>query len=372
MYRISLFLIIFLIELLTSVNLSGQRKVEITINKNIELLFAMQMVSKMDSIVISNHYSAFPLTTQLDFELKNRYLKTFSPYKFCSSVSYFNELASKGFIFSRPFNAVLMTDSFLNIRNLCWLQELPYPQTIKDSILIFIEKLNDFKSISKFDEFYLHNKPIYDSIVDQQENKVSVESLINSIEQFFGWKLPGYHVVLVPMMWPGGISVEYKNECPDTIGEVYIFLGPKHVKDNLPDFGTIDEYKSVVLHEFIHAFITPYCNIYRSQIDLYNDLYNGNKNVFQNNGCPDWFSAVNEMLTRTVEIILNSENNRVKAKESLCYQSNELGFSYLPTLYNAFEQYYLKPEKNISLNEAFPQIISSFNKLKKIINNNVE
>jgi hypothetical protein len=130
--------------------LFSQKNIELSVNKNIELLFAAQIQSKMDSFIIPKGYAAFPLTTQLDFQLKSNYQNAFLKFKSCSQIEYFNELITKGFIFSLPFNTVLMTDSSLQIKNECWLQNLPYPQTTKDSILLFIEKLKEFRSCLNF------------------------------------------------------------------------------------------------------------------------------------------------------------------------------------------------------------------------------
>ena len=148
--------------------LFAQKNIEVCVNKNIELLFSMQIQSKMDDIILSKGYAAFPLTTQLDFQLKRDYQNTFKKFNSSSQIEYFNDLIEKGFIFNDPFNCILMMDSSMKVSNLCWLHGIPFPQSTKDSILIFIAKMKEFKDLSSFDEFYEKFIPIYNTIVNDQ------------------------------------------------------------------------------------------------------------------------------------------------------------------------------------------------------------
>jgi len=70
--------------------------VDIGINRNVELVMAMQVLTNMDSFLLSNGFSGFPLTTQLDFHLKNEYLEAFSPYRDSDPVQHFNSMIPGG------------------------------------------------------------------------------------------------------------------------------------------------------------------------------------------------------------------------------------------------------------------------------------
>ena len=187
---------------------------------------------------------------------------------------------------------------------------------------------------------YYSNKPLYDSIIKIHKEKAVLNSLVFSIEDFFGRSLNGYHVMLCPKMWPGGLSLTCMKNCEDSLQDIYVCLGPKSIASDIPVFGSDDEFKSTVVHEFVHPFIMYYCTKYQEQIQEYAYLYNKDKEVYQNNACPDWFSAINELLTRTVEIIINSDGDNQKAIKAIDYQSKDLGFSCIPILYNAFDKYY--------------------------------
>ncbi len=366
MNKLYLIITLLFLGILNSNLLFAQENVEIGVNKNIELLFAMQIQSNMDSVIVSKGYNGFPLTTQFDSQMKENYKNALKKYDSCSQIEFSNKFITNNYIFFTTLYAVIMADSLLNISNPCWPAMLPIPKVMKDSAILLIEKLNEFKNLSSFDKIYQDNEPVYNLITERQENRISAKEMVNSIEVFFGWELPGYHVVLAPMMWPGGISIEYKENCDDSIGHTFILIGPKRVTNGTPDFGTVDEYTSVVIHEFIHPFIMQYCVRNQELIEQYSYLYENNKIVYQNNGVPSWFNAVNEILTRTVEIILQAGDDKEKSKKLVEFQSTELGFKYIPVLYEAFEKYFSIDKRDKAFTDTdFRNIISYLKKIKK-------
>ncbi|MGV8826810.1 MAG: DUF4932 domain-containing protein [Breznakibacter sp.] len=316
------------------------KNVDLTVNKNFELFYAMYLSSNVDSMIIANKYSGFPLTTQLDFELKRSYYSNFSKYKDSPQVRFYYDIASQGFLFSAPFNALLRADSNLQIIDSCYFKQLPIPPKARESVVEFIGKLREFRDLSKFNDFFTQNKPQYDTIINIHKEKADLNKLVFLIEDFFGSSLNGYHVILSPMMWPGGVSLTYMENCADSLQDIYVCIGPKSISSDIPVFGSDDEFKSTIVHEFVHPFIMKYCTKYQDQIQKYAHLYNKDREVYQNNGCPDWFSAINELLTRTVEIIINSNGDYQGAIKAIDYQSKNLGFSYIPVLYSAFDKYY--------------------------------
>lgn len=69
---------------------------------------------------------------------------------------------------------------------------------------------------------------------------------------------------------------------------------------------------------------------------------------------------MNEELTRTVEIIITSGDDPVKAVKAMEHQSKELGFPLIPVFYDAFKNHYSPSvRKEIPLDTVFPYIIRS-------------
>jgi hypothetical protein len=353
-----------MVLLLNSHPSTSQSGVDIGVNRNVELIMSMQVLTEMDSFLLSRGFSGFPLTTRLDFPLKNEYLDTFSPHRESGPVQHFNNMIPGGFIFGRPLTTAVLSDADLRLTNTCWIEALPsppYPPDYSPAVEGFLEQARRFRVISGFDAFFDARRPVYDSLVEAQQMKVPLETLVDGMEQFFGRQLPGYHVVLVPLMWPGGMSLSAREPCTADYGETWILIGPKHVVNGLPDFGTVDEYCSVVVHEFCHAFIAPLCDSYREEIMQYEALYSPEQMVFRSNGIPGWFDAVNELLTRAAEIIVTSDGDHSEKERKLQVQSEDLGFRYLPVLVSAMEEHCLKQGKGFE--EAFPDIIEAFDEL---------
>lgn len=365
----ALFLEVFisLILFLNSLPLTAQSRVDIGVNRNVELIMSMQVLTEMDSFLLSNGFSGFPLTTRLNFPLKNEYLATFSPYKKSGPVQHFNAMIPEGFIFGRPLTTAVLSNSDLQLTNTCWIDDLPsppYPADYKYAVEGFLEQARRFKEMCDFEAFFDARRPTYDSLVQAQQMKITLESLVSDMERFFGRELPGYHVVLVPLMWPGGMSLSAREPCNANYGETWILIGPKHVVNGLPDFGTVDEYCSVVVHEFCHAFIAPLCDRYKEQIMQYEALYASEQKVFRSNAIPGWFDACNELLTRAAEILVTSGGDPVRTESKLLVQSEDLGFRYLPVLVHAIEEHCLQQGKGFE--EAFPDIIAAFGGINAI------
>ncbi len=358
-------ILLFRLALALTVNLSAQhlnRNTSLSINKNFELFYALYLSSGTDSMIMAKNYSGFPLVTQQDFKLKRNYYNTFSRYKNTPEVQFYYAIATQGFFFSAPFKALLRVDSNLNITDPCYFDQLPLPQQARESVVAFIDTLKAFRDLVGFNDFFAQNKPLYDTILRMNQKKLDLDQVVTSIENFFGWKLKGYHVMLSPMMWPGGVSLNYMKDCADSLKEIYVCIGPKSVEADHPLFGTNKEYKSTIVHEFIHPFIMHYCNKYREQIMQYASLYNKDEKTYRINGCPDWFSAVNEILTRTAEIIITNDGPPQQAAKAVKYQSEDLGFSSIPVLYSAFNKFYgAADRKNSDLNDVFLKILHSLN-----------
>lgn len=358
-------LLIFTIWLFIPAKSTAQSRVEIGVNKNVELIMAMQVLTDMDSLILSSGFSGFPITTRLDFTLKNEYFNFFSPYKMSEPIKYFNQLITKGFIFGLPLTIAVLSDEELCLTNTCWIETLPsppYPADFRYKVEGFLEMAKHFMEISGFENFFNSNLPVYDNLVTLQQNKISLESLVCDMERFFNKKLTGYHIVLVPLMWPGGMSLSSKEPCYAEYGETWILIGPKQVVNGLPDFGTIDEYSSVVVHEFCHAFIAPVCDKYKEKIMQFQDLYASEQKVFRRNGIHNWLDAVNELITRSAEIIITSGGDQKMKESKLLMQTKELGFRYLPELVQAIDKNCYQLGKDFE--EAFPEIIATFNKIK--------
>jgi hypothetical protein len=73
------------------------------------------------------------------------------------------------------------------------------------------------------------------------------------VEEYFGWSQAGYHIILAPFFHPGG----YGPRIPRAEGvfDVYNLCGPYRLMDGLPDFGTGDQIRYLVWHEFGHSFV---------------------------------------------------------------------------------------------------------------------
>lgn len=338
------------------ITISGQKRIDIKIDKNDELIFALIKQSKMDSVIFAKGLMPWSMITQFEFPIKDAYDSIIKNYTNKDCINYFNALIDQGFVGFAPVSLMSYLNDSLVGNMSCWFELTNMPGYAKEPVEQFLAKLRQLESEAGFNELYNANKKQYALIIENQQQVVKVENIVQDLERFFKYEFQGYHIRLIPMMWSGGAAIPLNTSCENVNYEPYIRIGPKFVKEGLPVFGTKESYSSVIFHEFSHVFLRRYLDIYKEQIAKYSHLHGDRDKEL---GYADWEYLFDETLTRVCQVVLTYKDNSKLIEKNIELQAKQEGFTLMPVLFRALKKHYIESASNVTLHDAFPEIISS-------------
>ncbi len=195
-----------------------------------------------------------PLLTQLDFQYKESVAEYFAPYRNHPAVHRFREISARGFNFAMPPEAMLsLTDP----------PDLEIVRPVRDMVTeraggtkqleAFAGDLRRFARDANFMEFHRSQRKFHDSIKRGYREQMGEYTTAADIEGYFGWRQAGYHIVLAPFFHPGGFGPRIPRA--DGVFDVYSIVGPYRQKGEALEFGTPEEIRYLVWHEFGHSFV---------------------------------------------------------------------------------------------------------------------
>ncbi len=350
----------FLVLIFISVTFNAQERIDLKIDKNEELIFALIHQSKMDSVILAKGLLPWSMITQFEFPLKDAYDSVIKNYKNKDCINYFNALIDQGFVGFAPVSLMSYLNDSLAGNMSCWFELTNMPGYAKGPVEQFLAKLRQLESETGFNELYNANKKQYALIIENQQQVEKVETIVQDLERFFKYKYQAYHIRLIPMMWSGGAAMPFNTSCENDNCEPYIRIGPKFVKDGLPVFGTKETYSAVIFHEFSHMFLRRYLDIYKEKIAKYSHLHSDRDKKL---GYADWEYLFDETLTRVCQVVLTYKDNSKLIEKNIELQAEQEGFTLMPVLYMALKKHYIESASNVTLHEAFPEIISSLDSI---------
>ncbi len=345
--------IIFALLLLTPFVRGNEKKLNITVDPRIELLSVVQYLSG---------YGDFGLITRFDFKYKNEVIKYFTPYKEQEAIKLFSEMSQESFAFDAPPTAMLFLSDppALKIK-------IPITQYIveragsKEALEKFIDALRKFAVETKFMSFYNEHKPVYEKIVKGIRDKIGDNNYVGEIEKYYGISQKSYNIIVALLLHQGGFGPRIERE--KNRFDLYSIVGPQGVKDSMPDFGTAENYRYLIWHEFSHSFINPLTEQYADRINEVSSLFNPIKERMGKIGYPQWNICVNEHLVRTVTVRLSYIYNGMEDGDRAIQAEKARGFIYLPDICKKLKEYENNRDKYPTFADFYPEIIKLFSHL---------
>ena len=341
---------------------SQTQNVNVSVDPRIELLSVILSTSDYDSIVVSK--GSFHLITQFDFEYKNDLLATFHDSEKDPVVSTFMNLAyNYGFIFAMPFIACLCSD---DLPDLAINKPLPEMLTKRSGGLknlnSFLNDLSKFNKTWDFTAFMDKHKNYYSNIL-QSVRKYPIDRFVDQIEQYYGTSQAGYNIILASMIHPGG----YGPNITDSLGNnhIYSIIGPKGISNGLPTFGSEEEFKYVIWHEFSHSFINPLVDSYYTDFEKYKSLLDPIKDKMVKHNSGDWNTCIAEHIVRAVTVRLAYLFEGEKAGEEAMKMETDQGFIYVKEICNRLKIFESDRAKYKTFQDFMPEIVYVFESLSE-------
>jgi hypothetical protein len=330
-------------------------KVTVSVDQRIELISIIQTLAETEPI------------TRLTFDYKSDVLNYFNEYKDHPVVKLFKKYALKGFNYSKPMYFMLCCN--YNKGLLSFDEELYNKEQsdiffgYKNQIDDFIQQLNDFISVSKFDKFFDSNKNRYVKYISDYEKVVNIVDVKERLEQYYGIEQKSYNVVLVPLIMAGGYGISIKNE--EKLDSIYCIMGPMYIKNNTLLFYMEDLPQYTEYHEFSHSFINPL--VFKNVDGIYKNqrlvkLFEKVQDDMKNQGYESVDGFLDELIVRSVVARLINKYEGEDYYRKVIEFEKERGFIYIEEVCDSLENY----EKN---RDKYPTFESYYGEIIKCLSN---
>jgi len=247
-----------------------------------------------------------------------------------------------------------------------------------DSILSNFDKsVREFYVDAELDKFFIENKDIYASVIEETQNAIP-KNILSTMEKYFKSYKNEYIIIpslTIPVGWNFGPKMEFENK---TL--FYYVAGPaedmKPIRNSFNKIKQIDSlgfensryYRELAIHEFGHSFVrfidkTKNKELWKSLSYLSNETLKKNFNKIGEG--TEWSTIFEEHLVRANEIMIWKEMGENKiADEKLEYEFNKDGILYIKEFVTSLENYRINKNKYKSFEEYFPKLISDLKKIK--------
>jgi len=290
-------------------NVIQDKQIEVSINHTIETFMILRSLSNDDPLF--KYRDSSYLGKPIMYEAR----KHFAEYRKHTSV----------IETQRMLNATSSTGDLI-LQGLLYFEELPSVSlkyeisaedwiNRKDSLISYVEVLQNFYKEAKVNEFISKHANFYAGAITEAKTYLDIE-LIPIMEDYFGISNLAYKMILIPNS-PFGMGFGANTE--STKGDIfYQIISPANdiewnENSNYDTFGYSGEdadeyYRDLVVHEFCHPFITPFIEDkkWRSEIAKTDSLFVEElKSKMSEQGYDSWWGFVNEHLVRNA-----AANNR--------------------------------------------------------------
>lgn len=322
----------------------------IQVDPRIELLTTVQIISE------------YPFLTSFESGYKSKVIKYFSPYSNHKAVKLFKEMYPEGFSFDAPPAIMLHYSSSIDLKLIHPLED-DYIERAggQEKLDEFMEALRQFAADTKFDEFYNSNIEYYKKMVNLNANTIKNKNYIEEVENFFGKKNNSYTVILASLVHPGGFGSNIKLENGES--DIYSVLGPTEMKSSVPSYGTQDDFKELIWHEFSHSFVNPITEKNINEVNKYKNLFTPISERMSSQAYTSWETCVNEHLLRAITARRAYIDNGYEAyQNNINYEKNR-GFFYVKALAEKIAEYEKTRNQYKDFEEFYPEIIKTFEDL---------
>ena len=332
-------------------------KVTVSVDPRIELISIIQTLAGVKHL------------TRLTFDYKDDVLDYFNEYKDHSAVKLFKEYDSKGFNYQRPMYFMLCCNynkGLLSFDKELYNKEqsdifFRYKKQIDD----LIHQLNDFISVSKFDNFFNSSKNRYAKYISDYEKVVNIVDVKERLEQYYGIDQESYNVILVPLLKAGGYGINIKDE--EESNDIYCIMGPMYIRNNNLLFYEEDFPKDMEYHEFSHSFINPLTSKNMDKIERNHELvklFEEVKDDMENQAYGAMEGFLNEYIVRSVVARLINKYEGEKYYKNIIEYEKENGFIYIEEVCNSLENYENNRDKYPTFESYYDEIIKCLSNIE--------
>ena len=333
-------------------------KVTVSVDPRIELISIIQTLAGVKPL------------TRLTFDYKNNVLDYFNEYRDCPAIKSFKKYNLEGFGYGKPMYFMLCCNynkGLLSFNEKLYNKQDQIGIFFKDKNKTndFIHQLNDFISVSKFDDFFDSNEDCYRKYVAAYKKIVDIVDVKKNLEQYYGIEQKSYNVILAPLIQAGGYGIKIEDE--EELDDIYCIMGPIDMNNNNLLFYIEDLPKYIEYHEFSHSFINPLVFKDRDKINKNYKLAKLFKEVqsdMQKNSIGTVETFLDEYIVRTAVARLINKYEGEDYYRRVIELEKENGFIYIEELCNSLENYENNRDKYPTFESYYDEIIKCLSNIE--------
>lgn len=227
----------------------------------------------------------------------------------------------------------------------------------------FLKKLNDFYTVSKFNQFYTNHKPLYKLA---EERFGAVLDLVNFewFETFYGVKPNGnFNLIISLTNGPGnyGGNVTYKNGKED----LFAIIG-SWATDSVGYPVYSPRLLETIIHEFNHSFCNPLADEFYPQMKgVTNEFYNLYADILKMQAYGNAKTMLREILVRAavIQYYKGLDGSVPLSIKRMVTNEQQRGFVWIDKLCDLLSEYEVNRNKYPNLKSFMPEVVEMHNGL---------
>ena len=301
-------------------------RIEVSVDPRIELLTVVQCLAGYDQLGTA------------DLAYRREVIERFAPWRSHPAVTLFARMAREGFTRDAPPAVMLRLAEPPAL-------ELRAPFSVyvetraggRERLFAFLDSLRDFAAESRFMEFHAAHAALFRRLVENARKVLGRTRVVEPLEDYFGVREHGYHLILAPLLHVGGYAAEV--ERPPGIVDCYALLGPSRTNHGRPRFWDPPALEALLWHEFSHVFVGNLPDTCRRRIAADSALFEPLRARMLPQGYARWEVCADEHLVRAVGVRLVARMEGNHAADKALDLQLRLGFAYLPRLLAGLQRY---------------------------------
>lgn len=329
----------------------SQQRLEVKIDPRIELMAVTQVLAD---------YGWTGLLSRADTAYRRDVDVWFAPFQQHAAVKRFAELAKAGYTFDGPAGTMICLSAPPELK----LEARPEDCGAQRaggaaSLEAWLEQLRDLARVSDFGSFFRAHAGLY-AMMEEATRKKLIRDYAADLEAYHGIRQASYTIIPAPLL-VGNYGP--RRSRPDGRFDIYGILGTSGTTDGVPQFGSVENLRTLVWHEFGHSFVNP-------EVDRLSDVVEKSKKLLEPiaakmraSAYQQWQTVAIEHVDRAVAVRLAYRELGEDAGERALANERAYSFAYVEALAERLKEYERDRDRYPTFHDFAPRLIAVFDEL---------
>lgn len=315
----------------------------------------VELLSIVARLAGYQEYSMTPFKLYID-KIENH----FSPYKDHEVIQFAKKLRKEnGVMYDVVMTMAVHLDEDLNPRTE-FTDKIPESRFGKDNAHEFVRLLKAFYQDAKCKEFFEENKALYEE-ASARFRPIYEQIDLDWYSRFYG-KEPSEKFIIINALGNGGSNYGISFNIPEKKKEVYAVMGAWTTDSLGMVVFNMDDYFSILLHEFNHSFVNYLLNENKEPFKESGEkIFSILKDEMSRQAYTEWTSVLNEALVRASVIKYMKDHNY--SKESVENEINDQlnkGYLWMRELVDELDNYDKERDVYPTLESYMPKLAEAY------------